>query len=158
MKKIILTSLFITATMLNFAHTSLEGKIFERLIFRTVGCGADIIINSAFFLVLTFEKDSVLISNRAERIIRYGGTKKEEELTELGRFFYRKINQVVKIEGFRENKNLPEVTFVLAIEDDGQTLVEKPDEFGRFITFGTTTFRFKGLAEEKTTRICTSTN
>jgi hypothetical protein len=87
--------------------------------------------SSYFYIVLTFEKDSVLISDSA---ILFNG---EKEFFELGKFFYTKKNQTVKIKNFKTAGE----TFILTIKDGGQTLLV--NEKGNPFYWKTVSFRLK---------------
>ena len=175
MKQLILSAIFIATTMLGYSQKTLEGKIYEALIgieevdgFETIGReevekevdgvifwvpeGAPIVRGIGgrvyYYCVLTFEKDSVLISFRNKKQGKIFRGEEDEILSERGKFLYRKRNRTIKIENSMIYSLESGKDFILTIEDDGHTLLvdEKTNPF----YWNNISFHYKAVEYENT--------
>jgi hypothetical protein len=98
------------------------------------------------FCVLTFERDSVLISLREKQEGALFEGNEYDISSEKGKFPYKVINQTIKIKNTSSGFQSEEI-FILTIEDEGQMLVadEKTNPFE--MCYGS--FLFKGFVRNK---------
>ena len=124
-KQLIISVIFIMTTILSYTQTTLEGKTYDALesISEADDFEKGISGSTVTYHVLTFEKDSVLISYRVERSGDIFRGREGPYLTVIGKYLYEVINQTVNIKdtmifGLKSGE-----MFILTIEDEGQTLV-----------------------------------
>jgi hypothetical protein len=138
-KTLIILSLCIMAITTSYAQNApptLNGKTYEGLISEEQIDGVREIVSEdgtvavegiggrvSVYFILTFEKDSVLISEQVKKTGSIFENEENENLSEFGKYPYKLVNQTIKISKFRMFDFQQEQTFTLRIENESQTLI-----------------------------------
>jgi hypothetical protein len=135
------------------AQITFDGKIYEAEIQvsdKTMKNGCCLIYT---YCILTFEKDSVLISYRREAHCNPSHLEanyknlNEQSATEKKKYLYTATNKTVRIENFQRYDFLPEQMLILTIENNGERLIAKEEKKMETLNG---VFHFKGLVQENT--------
>jgi hypothetical protein len=162
MKCLLLTTIFSITVIFCYAQATFEGKIYEALIVETEVDGMRETLKkdgtcevegiggrTSTYCVLTFEQDSVSVSYRHEKWGTIFEDDEKEIFEELGQFFYKVMNQTIRIKNFQAYDFMPKQMLTLIIKNEGEMLIVK-ERKNPFLLMSNreVAFHFKGLVQE----------